>query len=199
MPLINSLSRMFKKKMNTDELMFNFLVIASSIISQEDNWEHKTLLLSFAQYIGNSEYKMDYEQAELVNKTARFICTYDELQQLLIDFNKSNLDISYYLQLSDLLIALESGILTELEFDSEDIDGKNDAIATLKEEFQTSHDKDSKIASFNTSTLGSKDKDDELVLYGITFDGEKYHFQNYKYDNRDDAVRYAELVTKKGL
>jgi hypothetical protein len=196
MGLINMFGRLLKKKMETDELMFNFLVIASSIISQEKAWEHKTLALAFAQYIGDSDYKMDYEQADLVSKTAQFICTYDGLQQLLIDFNKSNLDINYYLQISDLLIKLQSGILTELEFDSEDIDGMNEAIATLNEEFQTSH---SKITTFNDSTLGSKDKDDELALYGITFDGEKYHFQTYKYDNRDDAVRYAELVTRNRL
>jgi hypothetical protein len=199
MGLINSFSRLFRKKMDTDELMFNFLVIASSIIAQKDAWEYKTLAISFAQYIDNSQYKIDYEQADLVSKTARFICTYDELQKLLIDFNKSNLDISYYFQILDLLNALRSGILTELEFDSEDIDGMNEAIATLNEEFQTSHDKHSKITTFNASTLGSEDKDDELALYGITFDGEKYHFQTYMYDNRDDAVRYAELVTRNGL
>ena len=44
-----------------------------------------------------------------------------------------------------------------------------------------------------------KELDLELASLGITFEGKKYHFQSYKYDNRDDAVRYAELVTKKGL
>jgi hypothetical protein len=44
-----------------------------------------------------------------------------------------------------------------------------------------------------------KELDLELASLGITFDGKKYHFQSYKYDNRDDAVRYAELVTRKGL
>ena len=38
---------------------------------------------------------------------------------------------------------------------------------------------------------------EELAFYGITFDGEKYNFQSYKYDKRDDAIRYAKLVSKK--
>lgn len=193
MGLINSFSRLFRKKMDTDELMFNFLVIASSIIAQKDAWEYKTLAISFAQYIGNSQYKMDYEQADLVSKTARFICTYDELQKLLIDFNKSNLDISYYFQILDLLNALRSGILTELEFDSEDLDDKEETIATFEDEFKNSP----QVPPNTEASLDNLEEDEELASYGITFEGKKYYFQSYKYDKRDDAIRYAKLVSIK--
>ncbi len=34
--------------------------------------------------------------------------------------------------------------------------------------------------------------DEELMnKYGITFDNDKYHFQNYKYDRLEDAVNFA--------
>lgn len=44
-----------------------------------------------------------------------------------------------------------------------------------------------------------KELDLKLASLGITFKGKKYHFQSYKYDNLDDAVRYAELVSKKDI
>lgn len=37
----------------------------------------------------------------------------------------------------------------------------------------------------------------EQELYGITFDGEKFNFQQYKYDKLEDAIRYARLVNKR--
>ncbi len=33
----------------------------------------------------------------------------------------------------------------------------------------------------------------EQDLYGITFDGEKYHYQQYRYDKLADAIAYAKL------
>ena len=32
---------------------------------------------------------------------------------------------------------------------------------------------------------------DELTKYGITFDGEKYRYKDYKYDKLQDAINYA--------
>jgi len=35
-----------------------------------------------------------------------------------------------------------------------------------------------------------------MQRYGITFDGEKYHFEQHRYDKLDDAVNYARLMMK---
>ncbi len=38
--------------------------------------------------------------------------------------------------------------------------------------------------------------DEQLMeKYGITFDGEKYHYRNYQYRRLSDAVNYAEMQT----
>jgi hypothetical protein len=42
---------------------------------------------------------------------------------------------------------------------------------------------------FNDSTA--------MDRYGITFDGQKYHFEQYTYDKLSDAIKYAQLVKRR--
>jgi len=46
---------------------------------------------------------------------------------------------------------------------------------TIKEEFPDKKKTDSEL----------------MVTYGITFDGERYHYMEYRYDKLLDAVNYA--------
>ena len=39
--------------------------------------------------------------------------------------------------------------------------------------------------------------DVDAIKYGITFDGEKYHYKSYRYDRLSDAISYAKLEEKK--
>ncbi|RLJ19257.1 hypothetical protein DJ030_09510 [bacterium endosymbiont of Escarpia laminata] len=43
----------------------------------------------------------------------------------------------------------------------------------------------------------SPSEQDEMQNYGITFDGEHYHYQNYKYEKLSDALNYAKLQKSK--
>lgn len=41
------------------------------------------------------------------------------------------------------------------------------------------------------ATAGTADNETLMGELGITFDGERYHYKNYKYDKLQDAVNYA--------
>lgn len=64
-------------------------------------------------------------------------------------------------------------------------------------DFLDKHDARSFISDNDERLKRAIEDKEELDFYGIIFDGEKYHFQNYKYEKRDDALRYAKLLRNK--
>ena len=52
----------------------------------------------------------------------------------------------------------------------------------------------SSMPSFQREHAGPLESESELASrHGITFDGEQYHYQQYRYDRLSDAINYAEL------
>lgn len=45
---------------------------------------------------------------------------------------------------------------------------------------------------------GGRESGDPMKVYGITFDGAKYRFQEFQYDKLEDAIDYASIVSRRG-
>ena len=58
----------------------------------------------------------------------------------------------------------------------------------------------SEDGNLHAGDAGPLESESDLVSrHGITFDGEQYHYQQYRYDRLSDAINYAELCGKRSV
>ena len=55
------------------------------------------------------------------------------------------------------------------------------------------HGRDFAFVAVSPASASEADDAAQMQLHGITYDGEKYHFGEYRYGNLSDAVAYAVL------